>query len=60
MKHLTLCTLCAALVSLLSVSAWGVSPVTGDTSNMPLMIGLLVGAAVLLVVVVIVMKKRKK
>lgn len=61
MKRFVSAILCAALCAVMTVSAWGVVPaVTGDTSNMPLMITLCAVAIIAIVVVLIVMNKRKK
>ena len=39
MKRFVSAALCAALCAVTTVSAWGVTPaVTGDTSNIPLLI----------------------
>ncbi len=60
MKKLISALLCALLGTLTVVPAWGFSSaLTGDTSNMPLMIALLAVAVIAIVVVLVVMKKRK-
>lgn len=61
MKHFVSVVLSAALCAALMVPAWAIVPAaTGDTSNMPLMIGLAAVAVVAIVVVLIVMNKKKK
>lgn len=61
MKHLFSAILCAALCAVMTVSAWGITPaLTGDTSNIPLMIALCAVAVIAIVVVLIVMNKKKK
>ena len=58
MKHLVSVLLCAALCTLLTVAAWGITPaLTGDTSNIPLMIALL---AVAIIAMLILMNKNKR
>ena len=60
MKKLISALLCALLGTLTVVPAWGFSSaLTGDTSNMPLMIALLAVAVIAIVVVLVDMKKRK-
>ena len=60
MKHLFSAILCAALCAVMTVSAWGITPaLTGDTSNIPLLI-VLAAVAVIAIVVVLVMMNRKK
>lgn len=61
MKHLISMLLCTALCAVLTISAWGITPaVTGDTSNIPLMIALAAVAIVAIVVVLIVMNKKSR
>ena len=61
MKHFVSALLCAALCALTVVPAWGITPaLTGDTSNMPLMIALAAVAVIAIVVVLIVMNKKKR
>ena len=61
MKHVVSMLLCAALCTLMTVSAWGITPaVTGDESNIPLMIVLAVVAVVAIVVVLVMMNKKKR
>ena len=56
MKHFVSALLCTALCALTVVPAWGVTPaLTGDTSNIPLLIVL---AAI--VVLLIMMNKKKR
>ncbi len=60
MKHAVSALLCAALCALPPVSAWGIAPaVTGDETNIPLLIAL-AAVAVIAIVVVLVMMNRKK
>lgn len=60
MKHVVSAMLCAAMCALTVVSAWGITPaVTGDESNIPLMIGLAAAAVIAIVVVLVMMKKRR-
>ena len=60
MKHVVSTMLCAAMCALTVVSAWGITPaVTGDESNIPLMIGLAAAAVIAIVVVLVMMKKRR-
>ena len=59
MKHFVSALLCAALCALLAVPAWAITPaLTGDTSNIPLMIAL--AAAIIAIVVVLIMMNKKK
>ena len=61
MKHFVSALLCAALCALTVVPAWGITPaLTGDTSNMPLMIALAAVAVIAIVVVLIVMNRKKR
>lgn len=61
MKPFISALLCAALCTLLTVAAWGITPaLTGDTSNIPLMIVLLAVAIIAIVVVLIMMNKNKR
>lgn len=61
MKHFVSALLCAALCALTIVPAWGITPaLTGDTSNIPLMIALAAVAVVAIVVVLIVMNKKNR
>ena len=61
MKHLVSAFLCAALCALLTVPALAITPaMTGDTSNIPLMIVLAAVAIIAIVVVLIMMNKKKK
>ena len=61
-------TLCSALMmTLLTVSAWAEevlliapAPKTGDRMNMPLMIGLIVVAAIAIIVLVVIMVRNNK
>lgn len=60
MKHVVSAMLCTVLCALTVVSAWGITPaVTGDESNIPLMIGLAAAAVIAIVVVLVMMKKRR-
>ena len=60
MKRFASILLGAALCAMTTVSAWGITPaVTGDESNIPLMI-VLAAVAVIAIVVVLVMMNRKK
>lgn len=60
MKHAVSALLCAALCALTTVSAWGIAPaVTGDETNIPLLIAM-AAVAVIAIVVVLVMMNRKK
>lgn len=61
MKHFVSALLCAALCALTIVPAWGITPaLTGDTSNIPLMIALAAVAVIAIVVVLIVMNKKNR
>ena len=61
MKHFVSVLLCAAMCTLLTVAAWGITPaLTCDTSNIPLMIALLALAIIAIVVVLILMNKNKR
>ena len=61
MKHFVSVVLSAALCAALMVPAWAVAPaVTGDTSNIPLMIVLAAVAVIAIVVVLVMMNKKKK
>ena len=61
MKHLVSVLLCAALCTLLTVAAWGITPaLTGDTSNIPLVVARLAVGIIAIVVVLILMNKNKR
>lgn len=61
MKHFVSALLCAALCALLAVPAWAITPaLTGDTSNIPLMIALAAVAIIAIVVVLIMMNKKRR
>ena len=61
MKAFVSALLCAALCAVLMVPAWAVTPaVTGDTSNIPLMIALAAVAVIAIVVLLVAMNKKKK
>ena len=61
MKHFVSALLCAALCALTIVPAWGITPaLTGDTSNIPLMIALAAVAVVAIVVVLVMMNRKKR
>ncbi len=61
MKRFVSAALCAALCAVTTVSAWGVTPaVTGDTSNIPLLIVLCAVAVIAIVAVLVIMNKKKK
>ena len=61
MKFFVSAMLCAALYAALMVPAWAVAPaVTGDTSNIPLMIVLAAVAVIAIVVLLVAMNKKKK
>ena len=61
MKAFVSALLCAALCAALMVPAWAVTPVvTGDTSNIPLMIALAAVAVIAIVVLLVAMNKKKK
>lgn len=61
MKAFVSAMLCAALCAALTVPAWAITPaVTGDTSNIPLMIALAAVAVIAIVVLLVAMNKKKK
>ena len=61
MKHFVSALLCAVLCALTIVPAWGITPaLTGDTSNIPLLIALAAVAVIAIVVVLVMMNKKKK
>ena len=61
MKHFVSALLCTALCALTVVPAWGVTPaLTGDTSNIPLLIVLAAVAVIAIVVLLIMMNKTKR
>lgn len=61
MKHFVSALLCAALCALTIVPAWGITPaLTGDTSNIPLLIALAAVAVVAIVVVLVMMNRKKR
>lgn len=61
MKHFISALLCAALCALTVVPAWGITPaLTGDTSNIPLLIVLAAVAVIAIVVVLVMMNKKKR
>ena len=61
MKRFASILLSAALCAMTAVSAWGITPaVTGDDSNIPLMIVLSAVAVIAIVVVLVMMNKKKK
>lgn len=61
MKRFASILLGAALCAMTTVSAWGITPaVTGDDSNIPLMIALAAVAVIAIVVVLVMMNKKKK
>ena len=67
MKNVCKTLLCTLMVALLTVSAWAEeilliapAPKTGDSMNMPLMIGLIVVAVIAIIVLVIIMIRSNK
>lgn len=67
MKAVYKLLLCTLMMALLTVSAWAEdilliapAPKTGDSMNMPLMIGLIVVAVIAIVVLVIIMLRNNK
>ncbi len=61
MKHFVSVVLSAALCAALMVPVWAITPAaTGDTSNIPLLIGLAAVAVAAIVVVLVMMNKKKK
>ena len=67
MKTVCKTLLCTLMMALLTVSAWAEeilliapAPKTGDSMNMPLMIGLIVVAVIAIIVLVIIMIRSTK
>ena len=67
MKTVCKTLLCTLMIALLTVSAWAEeilliapAPKTGDSMNMPLMIGLIVVAVIAIIVLVIIMIRSNK
>ena len=61
MKRFVSLVLSAALCAALMIPAWAITPAaTGDTSNIPLLIGLAAVAVIAIVVVLVMMNKKKK
>lgn len=59
MKRYITFLFCTVLSAALCTSAAALSPNTGDTSNVPLWIGMAAAAVVLVIVVLVMLKKRK-
>ena len=60
MKKILSALLCALSTLLLTCPVWAVAPPTGDNSNIPLMIALVVISLIAIVVLVVLAAKNKK